>query len=336
MDTLAVTNNFGYNLRSELASAAMGTNSFAYQFDPIGNRLTATNNADVLTYFANVLNQYSSVTSVVQMSYDLDGNLTNDSVRACSWDGENRLTGVTGTGLAASYNYDYMSRRVSKTVNGVTTTFIYDGWNLIYEITGTHTNQYVWGLDLSQSQQGAGGIGGLVKVLKDGVPFYPVYDANGNITRYVDATGTIVTGMDCDAYGNAIHTIGDVTQFSFWFSTKYRDTETGWYYYGYRYYDPSTGRWPSKDPSEEAGGVGLYLAFLNNSNSYVDRNGGDNYGTGGENAPPTSIGFGPLNSSPGVPGITTVFIPHFPDELHKPEAARYSSAHKQRLSSLLQ
>lgn len=32
------------------------------------------------------------------------------------------------------------------------------------------------------------------------------------------------------------------------FSTKYQDDETGLLYYGYRYYNPSTGRWPNRDP----------------------------------------------------------------------------------------
>jgi len=33
--------------------------------------------------------------------------------------------------------------------------------------------------------------------------------------------------------------------------------------YGFRYYDPGTGRWPSRDPIEEAGGLNLYI-FLGN------------------------------------------------------------------------
>jgi len=37
------------------------------------------------------------------------------------------------------------------------------------------------------------------------------------------------------------------------FSTKPQDAETGYYYYGYRYYNPVTGTWPSKDPIEENG-----------------------------------------------------------------------------------
>lgn len=55
IDTLSVTNDFGYNARSELASALMGTNTYGYVYDPIGNRLTATNHAEVWHYAANEL-----------------------------------------------------------------------------------------------------------------------------------------------------------------------------------------------------------------------------------------------------------------------------------------
>ena len=34
-------------------------------------------------------------------------------------------------------------------------------------------------------------------------------------------------------------------------------------YYGYRYYDPQTSRWPSRDPIEEEGGINLY-GFVGN------------------------------------------------------------------------
>jgi len=49
----------------------------------------------------------------------------------------------------------------------------------------------------------------------------------------------------------------------FRFSTKYTDDETGLLYYGYRYYNPSIGRWISRDPSGERGGVTMY-AFISN------------------------------------------------------------------------
>ncbi len=49
--------------------------------------------------------------------------------------------------------------------------------------------------------------------------------------------------------------------------------QTGLYYYGYRYYDPVTGRWPSRDPIEEDGGYNLY-GFVGNDGV----NGFDIYG----------------------------------------------------------
>jgi RHS repeat-associated protein len=49
----------------------------------------------------------------------------------------------------------------------------------------------------------------------------------------------------------------------FRFSTKYQDDETGYLYYGYRYYDPSTGRWPNRDPLEEDGGLNIYAVAGN-------------------------------------------------------------------------
>lgn len=65
-----------------------------------------------------------------------------------------------------------MGRRVKKTVYDYSAgswnlekelLFVYDGWNLVEEITvagATESSRYfVWGLDLSQSLQGAGGIG---------------------------------------------------------------------------------------------------------------------------------------------------------------------------------
>ena len=40
--------------------------------------------------------------------------------------------------------------------------------------------------------QGAGGVGGLLMTVLDGDPFFPAYDANGNITEYINAAGSVV------------------------------------------------------------------------------------------------------------------------------------------------
>ncbi len=108
--------------------------------------------------------------------------------------------------------YDYRRRRTSKTVQRLnstippppappigmqewetveTRTFVYDGWNLIHETiytseggaTNTSEVQYFWGLDLSNSRQGAGGVGGLLAVSRNGQFYFPSFDNNGNVTK---------------------------------------------------------------------------------------------------------------------------------------------------------
>ncbi len=91
-----------------------------------------------------------------------------------TWDAENRLLTASNltTAVVCNFIYDHQSRRISKTTltpdpfNSLTSNFTYDGWNLISEVaddqTTATTNIYVWGLDLSGTLQGAGGVGGLL------------------------------------------------------------------------------------------------------------------------------------------------------------------------------
>jgi len=280
IDTLAVTNLFGYNDRSELATAEMGTNSYGYAYDSIGNRESATNPVEVLTYLANQLNQYTSIADGVTNTptYDADGNLLTYGGWTFTWNGENRLINASNATTEISYSYDYMGRRFQKVVDDgstvVTNTFLYDGWLLVSEQSASggnlSTNHYVWGLDLSGSMQGAGGIGGLLSVTQvSGLSpqpssYFSCFDANGNLTDYIDDTGSNVAHYVYGPFGGTISATGDkADDFKFRFSTKYHDDETGLVYYGLRYYSPELGRWVSRDPIGVRGGANLH-AFVNN------------------------------------------------------------------------
>jgi RHS repeat-associated protein len=270
---------FGYNARSEVVSATVASNEYAY--DHIGNHTTASVNSDTTTYTANALNQYSqisvpSVPSVDNLIYDLDGNLLTNGVWSYTWDCENRLVSVSSNNVCVVSNaYDHMSRRVVKWTPCHTTTFVYDGWNLVQETVqtaqSTVTNRFVWGRDLSGTLQGAGGVGGLLAVSLNGAWCFPLFDANGNITAYVGESGSIVAEYVYDAYGGTIAASGSTSDtFRHRFSTKYFDTETGLYYYGYRFYDPAMHRWLNRDPIEEEGGFNLYAFCKNDGVNAVD------------------------------------------------------------------
>ena len=98
-------------------------------------------------------------------------------------------------------------------------------------------------------------------------------DGNGNISEYLATNGTITAHFEYDPFGNTVVNTDTSNQFSYRFSTKPRDVETGLYYYGYRYYDPLRGRWPSRDPIEEEGGVNLYGFVGNDGINRFDVNG---------------------------------------------------------------
>ena len=228
--------------------------------------------------------------------YDADGNLTNDGRWVFTWDAENRLTRMEpapgipdGSKKKLLFGYDHLGRRIFKTVSnynagawsfGYTRKFTYDGWNLTDELDGNNglLRVYTWGLDLSGSAQGAGGVGGLLSVRWYPSPlivptnFYYCYDGNGNVTALVNNNdGTIAAQYEYGPFGEVLRADGYLgATNSMRFSTKYNDLESELVYFGFRYYNPLVGRWLNRDPIEEAAGSSLYALLSNDPCSQTD------------------------------------------------------------------
>jgi RHS repeat-associated protein len=280
----------------------MGTHTYGFAYDPIGNRTAATNAAEATAYAANALNQHSSISHPSYVSYpshDLDGNLTNDAGWAYTWDAENRLIAVTTRAdlpatvprVRLAHAYDYMSRRHSTVIslwtNGdwqvlSTNLFVYDGWNVIRQLSNCATGQlsdcsFAWGLDLSGSLQGAGGIGGLLFGSFGGTnsaksAMY-CYDANGNVGQLlaVSSPTNILARYEYGPFGQTVAAAGPLAEANpFRFSTKYHDAGDGLVYYGYRYYAPQEGRWASRDHTGGRGTPNLLSFIGNNGIQFLD------------------------------------------------------------------
>jgi len=206
-------------------------------------------------------------------TYDLDGNLTSDGRWTNKWDAENRLidmtshsSGPSGSRKSLQFAYDSQGRRYSKVVSNWTGSawtrvlhekFLYDGWNLLGAFNGTNAaiiRSFLWGLDLSGSMQGAGGVGGLIAFRQHSGSLagshFAAYDGNGNVMALVDGrTGSASARYEYDPFGQTIRasdTMATVNPVRF--SSKVVDDETDYAYYGYRYLNPNAGRWLNRDP----------------------------------------------------------------------------------------
>lgn len=273
---------WGYDGQGEVTSAdsSEAGHDRAYEYDSIGNRKKS---ADSLVlpasdnYTANALNQYDAVGSMAPVynddgdaiAYPLVGAPAGNSTLA--WDGENRLKNVTINGVNAIYYYDMLGRRIAKLREGQTAFFIYDGGNSIgeYGVNGLK-NTRLWGLDLSGAIQYAGGAGGLLAERNEFAPNYPTYDGNGNVSEYISPAGDIVAHFEYDTFGRSVVDTDSAGIFAIRFGTKHKDVETGLYYYGYRYYNPTHGKWLNRDPLVEKGGLNLNAFCRNDAVNFID------------------------------------------------------------------
>ena len=238
-------------------------------------------------------------------THDPDGNLTSDGRWTYTWDAENRLIRVqsrSDTPQASwrrvEWQYDALGRRIRQT------TWSWLVQSNLWEVTedlkfvsdplffGRHivelnaTNNafvrsYVWGLDLSGTMDGAGGVGGLLWVTlytatgpATGAHF-AAYDGNGNVVALLSATtGTETAWYEYGPFAEPICVTGPAaSRNSFRFSTKRTDNTTDLVLYEYRPYIPSLGRWPSRDPIGENGGRNLYGFVANDPLDYIDTDG---------------------------------------------------------------
>ncbi|MGN0835025.1 MAG: RHS repeat domain-containing protein [Candidatus Spyradosoma sp.] len=105
-----------------------------------------------------------------------------------------------------------------------------------------------------------------INVLGDNL-YFPTVDLTKNVCELVDFYGDIAATYDYAPFGavSAGTPSGAAAPANpFQFSSEFYDSELGLVYYNYRHYSPTDGRWLSRDPIEEQGGLNLYGIYKNN------------------------------------------------------------------------
>ncbi|MBT2525585.1 IPT/TIG domain-containing protein [Streptomyces sp. ISL-99] len=198
-------------------------------------------------------------------SYDKDGQLTNDGLRSYTWDARGQLTGLTSSaeaGQNASFRYDPLGTRNSKTLGDTTDKYLTDGSNPLVEQNGSGS---------PAATVATSGVDQYLTRTENGVTQIYLTDALGSVVGLADADGSITTRYSYDPYGTPTAN-GAASSNPYTFTGREADG-SGLLHYRNRYYDPETGRFISQDPIGFTGGANLYEYAVSSPTTYTDPSG---------------------------------------------------------------
>ena len=264
------THIYGYDDTYQLTSVDYPDGFFqpdtTYNYDPLGNR-TSVVDGGTTTYVPNNLNQYDTVGGV-SYSYDSSGNLTSDGANTYAYDSVNRLVAATvPPSTTATYEYDAMGRRTTKTVDGLTTRFVYDGWRVIAEYDGSDQilHRFIYGTGIDEPLR-------MDAATAPGESTFDAYhyhsDGLCSVIALTNDAGQIAERYAYDAYGKPDSTSSAGNPYLF--TGRRHDLATGWYYYRFRQYSSHLGRFVMADPIGYWGGVNPYSYVGNAPATWAD------------------------------------------------------------------
>ena len=253
--------SFGYDTVNQLLLATVtnaGTlvNTFAYAYDPAGNRLAEQVGGSNYTATYNPLNQISTSTAP-------GASRTNE------WDAEDRLVAVNCGNERTEFTYDGFSRLASLRL-------LTNGFQV-------SLRRFVWcGGEICEERDASGvvtkrffGQGMEVESGADAGNYFYTRDHLGSIRELSDGSGTVRARYAYDPYGRRTRLTGDM-EADFGFAGMFWSAETELSLTHYRAYDPELGRWLSRDPLKDAeveAGPNLYAYVGNDPINYIDPEG---------------------------------------------------------------
>ena len=297
-------------LTEEAVTTGSSTDTYAYEYDDYGNRskMTATGSETYETVYdyttngkytallqketktvdgtseeivanglatspADLLTTDNSDVEEIVYTYDANGNqitkTADGKTETNTYDGLNQLIGFTDGETTASYTYDVDGLRLSKTVDGKTTKHVWDGnQQLVADVLDSElysANCYLRGTNLVATYSYQNGE-------KSGYTYY-TQNAHGDVVNLTDSTGAITKSYTYNAFG-VEKNIDDSDTNAFRYCEEYYDAETGTIYLRARYYDPTIGRFISRDSytgkNEDPLSLNLYTYCYNNPIIYTD------------------------------------------------------------------
>ncbi|MBU7040352.1 MAG: RHS repeat-associated core domain-containing protein, partial [Theionarchaea archaeon] len=259
--------NYTYDPLDRLLTAVGGppgeNYSLSYLYDSTGNR-TQLNST---TYTYNEMNELLSLSDPngnSTFTYDIYGNLlTKDdgqNLWEYSYDYGDKLQSVKKDDeVIEEYFYDGDGKRIKKIDAESERVYIYSGLTVLYEMNTTTDMEAVYFY---------GPTGRIAKRVNDVIEYYNT-DHLGSTRLVTSENGVTTEEIMYKPFGEQLNE----TEERYTYNQKELD-ETGFYYYGARYYDPVIGRFLTRDPltgeKESPQSLNRYAYCLNNPLTYID------------------------------------------------------------------
>ena len=228
------TTAYQYNKNDELLRTdTLHTNTekndvVIYKNDKNGNQLATVNRSEIPAEAKD--------TSYIDVDVTLGDNQLNDNV-VNHYNALNQLTETLTKNYKVSFTYDAEGLRTGKTVNGEKTIYVWDGDQVVMELSkgGAVQKRYIRGNDLVYADKG-----------ENTEKTYYVTDMHGNVVQLLDESGNVTKTYEYDSFGNEVKP-EKKDENPYRYCGEYYDKETEEVYLRARYYEPSVGRFITRD-----------------------------------------------------------------------------------------
>ena len=199
-----------------------------YKNDKNGNRLATVNRSEIPAEAKD--------TSYIDVDVTLGDNQLNDNV-VNHYNALNQLTETLTKNYKVSFTYDAEGLRTGKTVNGEKTVYVWDGDQVVMELSkgGAVQKRYIRGNDLVYADKG-----------ENTEKTYYVTDMHGNVVQLLDESGNVTKTYEYDSFGNEVKP-EKKDENPYRYCGEYYDKETEEVYLRARYYESSVGRFITRD-----------------------------------------------------------------------------------------
>ena len=176
-----------------------------------------------------------------EITYDGIGNPLSSRGWTMSWQGGRQLSSMTKGSDTLSFAYNESGLRTSKTVNGVTHNYVWQGSKLAADITDAYALYFHY--------DSSGDVIGFTRTANGAdTEYFYVKNLQGDILKVITSTGTEAATYTYDAWGKLLTSTGDMAEINpLRYRGYYYDAETSLYYLQSRYYDPEVCRFINTD-----------------------------------------------------------------------------------------